>query len=77
MDLETFQALFSREGQWALESAVAFEPREKDFLPEFQMLSKRFPRELARAALETETLIGDCRLDAGLLGRHGPNNRLD
>ncbi len=56
MDVADFQSLLTREGQWALESALAFEPREKDFLGDFKMLSKRFPRELARAALETAIL---------------------
>jgi hypothetical protein len=56
MQLEHFYSLLTREGQWAIESAAAFEPREKDFLQDFQMLAKRFPRELARAALETAIL---------------------
>lgn len=56
MQLESFYSLLTREGQWAIESAAAFEPREKDFLQDFQMLAKRFPRELARAALETAIL---------------------
>jgi hypothetical protein len=56
MQLKHFYSLLTREGQWALESATAFEPREKDFLQDFQMLAKRFPRELARAALETAIL---------------------
>ena len=56
MDITSFNSLLTREGQWALESAMAFEPREKDFLGDFQMLAKRFPRELARAALETAIL---------------------
>jgi len=59
MQLEDFYALFTREGQWALESAMAFAPREKDFLADFQMLSKRFPREVARAALTTAILRGE------------------
>jgi len=59
LDLENFQLLFTREGKWALESAEAFEPREKDFLGEFKMLAKRFPRDLARAALETAILRGE------------------
>lgn len=61
MRLEHFTALFTHEGQWALESAMAFEPREKDFLADFQMLSKRFQRELARAALTTAILRGEAR----------------
>ena len=59
MRLEDFYSLFTREGQWALESAMAFAPREKDFLAEFQMLAKRFPRELARTALTTAILRGE------------------
>lgn len=56
MDISSFRSLLTENGQWALESAMAFEPREKDFLGDFQMLAKRFPRELARAALETAIL---------------------
>jgi SAM-dependent methyltransferase len=56
MDTHTFYDLLTENGQWALESAMAFEPREKDFLGDFQMLAKGFPRELARAALETAIL---------------------
>lgn len=56
---EDFSLLFTREGRWALESAMAFEPREKDFLSTFAMLAKRFPRETARAALTTAILRGE------------------
>jgi len=56
MQLEDFYPLLTREGQWAIDSAAAFEPREKDFLQDFKMLAKRFPRELARAALEVAIL---------------------
>jgi SAM-dependent methyltransferase len=56
MQLEHFYALLTREGKWALESAMAFDPREKDFLGDFKMLAKRFPRELARAALTVAIL---------------------
>ncbi|HKJ28284.1 MAG TPA: class I SAM-dependent methyltransferase, partial [Anaerolineales bacterium] len=59
MRLEDFYSLFTREGQWALESAMAFLPREKDFLADFAMLAKRFPREVARAALTTAILRGE------------------
>ena len=59
MHLEDFYNLFTREGKWALESAMAFAPREKDFLSEFKMLAKRFPREVARAALTTAILRGE------------------
>jgi SAM-dependent methyltransferase len=56
LNLDSFQLLLTREGQWALESAAAFEPREKDFLGDFKMLAKRFERELARAALAVAIL---------------------
>ncbi|MDH5508042.1 MAG: methyltransferase domain-containing protein [Anaerolineae bacterium] len=56
MDTNQFRQLLTKEGQWALESAVAFEPREQDFLGDFKMLAKRFERELARAALTTAIL---------------------
>ena len=59
MRVENFHSLFTRKGQWALESAMAFMPREKDFLSDFQMLAKRFPREIARAALTTAILRGE------------------
>lgn len=59
MRIENFYSLFTREGQWALESAMAFLPREKDFLSDFEMLAKRFPREIARAALTTAILRGE------------------
>jgi len=59
VQLADFRALFTRQGRWALESAEAFAPREKDFLSEFSMLAKRFPRELARAALTTAILRGE------------------
>ncbi len=54
-----FLQLLTREGQWALESAMAFSPREKDFLSDFKMLAKRFPREVARAALTVAILRGE------------------
>ncbi len=56
MQIEHFLALLTREGQWAIESAMAFDPREKDFLGDFKMLAKRFPLELARAALTVAIL---------------------
>ncbi|MBI3158185.1 MAG: methyltransferase domain-containing protein [Chloroflexi bacterium] len=53
---EDFRALLTPPGQAALADAAAFEPREKDFLSDFQMLAKRHPPDLARAALETAIL---------------------
>ncbi len=59
MQLTDFTQLLTREGRWALESAMAFDPREKDFLGDFKMLAKRFPRELARTALTVAILRGE------------------
>ena len=61
MNVADFVQLLTREGQWALESAMAFDPREKDFLSDFGMLAKRFPREMARAALTIAILRGEAR----------------
>ncbi len=56
MDTATFRALQSPSGQEALQSAQALAPREVDFLKNFTLLSRQFPVELARAALETTIL---------------------
>lgn len=56
MDLETFRQLLTDQGQVALRAAVELVPREKDFLTHFQALSRRFPAELARTALEIAIL---------------------
>jgi hypothetical protein len=53
MDLSSFQSLLTDDGERALEAAVALRPDEKDFLRHFTSLSRSFPKELARAALET------------------------
>jgi hypothetical protein len=61
MDLASFRALLTPRGQEALEAAAALAPREADFLRHFSALSKGYPRDLARAALETAIL----RTEAG------------
>lgn len=53
MDLKSFKELLTPTGQEALQKAIALEPRERDFLQHFDNLCRRFPPELARAALET------------------------
>ena len=53
MRLETFHRLLSPEGQAALQAAQDLEPREVDFLPHYQVLSRLFDADLARLALET------------------------
>lgn len=61
MDAANFRTLLTPEGQWALDSAMAFAPREEDFLQDFKMLAKRFPRELARSALTVAILREEAR----------------
>jgi hypothetical protein len=61
MDLPTFRALLTRAGQEALEAAASLEPREVDFLRHFQALSQRYPREVARGALEVAILRGQAK----------------
>jgi hypothetical protein len=56
MDLDTFRLLLTPIGQEALEYAEKLAPREVDFLGHFQKVARRYPRELARLALETAIL---------------------
>ena len=56
MDLQTFQALLTPAGQQVLQAAEALAPREVDFLAHFTALSRRFPADLSRAALEAAIL---------------------
>ena len=56
VDSTTFKSLFTREGRAALEAASSLQPRERDFLPNFTTLSRRFAPDIARAALEIEIL---------------------
>jgi hypothetical protein len=61
MDLIRFNELLTPIGQDALQAAMGFEPKEADFLPLFDTLCKRYPRELARTALETAILRAEGR----------------
>jgi hypothetical protein len=56
MDLSSFRELLSPAGQGVLQVAMDLEPREEDFLRHFQNLNRKYPRELARAALEIAIL---------------------
>ncbi len=56
MELTSFRDLLTPAGQEVLAAAEAHQPVERDFLPHFQQLSRRFPRQLAQAALETAIL---------------------
>jgi len=62
MDLENFRDLLTPMGQDALATAMDITPKEKDFLPHFQHLSKTYPREIARGALEIAILRGEAKL---------------
>lgn len=61
MDLQSFKLLLTPQGQQALEAAAANEPREVDFLKHFDALRRRYPEDLARAALETAILRGEAQ----------------
>ena len=61
MNPADFLDLLSPAGQDALRTAMDLHPREMDFLPLFQNLAKRYPRELARSALEIAILRGEAR----------------
>jgi SAM-dependent methyltransferase len=52
MNLDDFHRLLSPSGQLALQAAEALAPREETYLPCFQQLSRRYPADLARPALE-------------------------
>ncbi len=52
MELSTFNQLLTPLGQEILSAAAELSPREADFLKHFQTLSRRYPREIARAGLE-------------------------
>jgi hypothetical protein len=56
MQTAVFYELLSSYGQEALAAASQLIPREQDFLAHFTKLSKRYPPELARAALEIAIL---------------------
>ena len=59
MDTAIFSELLTDDGQQVLQAAMELQPREVDFLRHFQALSNRYPRELARAALEIAILRGE------------------
>ena len=59
MDLATFKDLLAPSGQAALRAAISLEPREANFLGHFQVLSRSYPADLARAALEAAILRGE------------------
>jgi SAM-dependent methyltransferase len=56
VEYSALQLLLSPAGQEVLEQAAALQPREPDFLKHFDLLSRRYPAELAKAALEVAIL---------------------
>jgi hypothetical protein len=56
VDKITFQQLLSPAGQEVILAAAALSPKESDFLKHFQELSRHFPPEMARSALEIAIL---------------------
>jgi SAM-dependent methyltransferase len=56
MEQTAFESLLRPDGRTALAAAVELEPVEDRFLVDFKLLCHRFPRELARVALETAIL---------------------
>lgn len=56
MQQGTFPLLLTPVGQRALQAALALAPKEADFLANFQSLSRQYPADLARAALEIAIL---------------------
>jgi hypothetical protein len=56
VELSVFRPLLSDTGQEAIQAAMELEPREIDFLAHFSALSRRFPPDLARGALEIAIL---------------------
>jgi len=56
VEYSALQLLFSPAGQEALARAAALQPREPDFLKHFNALSRLYPTDLARAALEVAIL---------------------
>jgi SAM-dependent methyltransferase len=56
MELDSLRDLLTPSGQQILQAASDLSPREEDFLGHFTHLSRRFPADLARAALEIAIL---------------------
>jgi hypothetical protein len=56
MDLDIFRSLLTPAGQQVLQDAQARSPREVDFLSHYQVLSRNYASDLARAALEIAIL---------------------
>lgn len=62
MDLTSFKLLLTPSGQETLQAAQLLEPREADYLQHFQRLCRKYPPQLAQAALETAILRIEARV---------------
>ncbi|MBN1149155.1 MAG: methyltransferase domain-containing protein [Anaerolineales bacterium] len=69
MDLSAFRILLSPPGQQVLKEAAALQPREVDFLGHFTALSRLYPADLARAALEIAILRTEASAKLPFAGR--------
>jgi hypothetical protein len=65
VDLASFAALLTPDGQAALAEAAALDPTEETFLAAFNRVAKHHPADLARAALETALLRRKARAKFG------------
>lgn len=61
MDRFAFLNLLQPVGQEAIQAALHLDPRERDFLHHYQSLSRHYPPELARAALEIAIFRHDAK----------------
>ena len=59
MDLECFRALLTPFGQQVLQAAQAMRPQEVNFLRDSAALSRQYPSDLAKVALEIAILRGE------------------
>ena len=62
MDLDGLRDLLSPRGQQVLVEAMKLAPRQEDFLRHFTLLSRKFPAELARSAVEIAILRREAAL---------------
>jgi hypothetical protein len=69
VNLASFRTLLTSAGQESLREAQALEPSEGSFLRDFSALSRRYPAELARAALETAILRSEAEAKFPFAGR--------
>ena len=56
MDIQAFRSILIPSGQEALQTAQDLHPREEQFLTHFSVLSRRYPVDLARSALDIAIL---------------------